>query len=201
MTDILYTLEDSLYVNLTNHCPCRCSFCIRQGGDGVGSAENLWFTAEEPTLQQVLEAFAGVNLSDYKELVFCGYGEPTCALDTLLAVCRYVRGVSRLPIRINTNGLADLFHKKPTAHLLEGLVDTVSISLNAPDAARYNEVTRPAYGEAAFEAMLAYARDCKACIPQVLFTVVDVITPEEISRCQALADGMGIPLRVRQFIA
>ena len=200
MTDILYTMGDSLYVNLTNKCPCRCTFCIRQNGDGVGSAENLWFD-HEPSLDQVMKAFSAVDLDRYKELIFCGYGEPSCALDNLLAVCRYVRGISSIPIRLNTNGLSDLLYKKETAPLLEGLLDSVSISLNAPNAEKYNAVTRPSFGEPAFQAMLDFARACQKVVPHVVFSVVDVIPPEDIEACQKLADAMGIPLRVRKYSA
>ena len=198
MTDILYTLGKGLYVNLTNKCPCRCTFCIRENGDGVGSADNLWFE-HEPSLEQVMDAFHKVNLEDYEELIFCGYGEPTCALDNLLEVCRYVRRVSRIPIRLNTNGLADLMYKKKTVPLLKGLLDTVSISLNAPDAGKYNALVRPSFGEAAFDAMLQYARECKKTVPQVVFSVVDVISKEDIEACRRLAEREGIPLRVRAY--
>ena len=113
-TDILYTLGRGLYVNLTNKCPCRCTFCIRGNTDSVGSADNLWFE-HEPGLEQVMEAFRQVKLEEYDELIFCGYGEPTCALDNLLAVCRYVRGISDIPIRLNTNGLSDQKEDGPAA--------------------------------------------------------------------------------------
>ena len=198
MTDILYTLGKGLYVNLTNKCPCRCRFCIRENGDGVGSAGNLWFE-HDPTLKQVLEAFETVKLEDYEELIFCGYGEPTCALDTMLAVCRYVRGKSAIPIRLNTNGLGDLINKKETAPLFHGLIDTVSVSLNAPTKEAYLDVTRPSFGEKAFDAMLQFAVSCKGQVPHVQFTVVDVIPAEDIAASQKLADGLGIPLRVRTY--
>lgn len=197
-TAILYTLGENLYVNLTNRCPCRCTFCIRQNGAGVGSADNLWF-AHDPTLDEVLAAFEQVDLSAYPELIFCGYGEPTCALDNLLAVCRWVREHSTIPIRLNTNGLGDKIAGAPIAPRLEGLIDTVSISLNAPDAARYLAVTRPSFGEGSFEAMLRFAQDCRAYVPQVQFTVVDVLPPEQIAASQRLADTLGIPLRVRAY--
>ena len=150
MADILYRMGEKLYVNLTNACPCRCTFCIRQNGDGVGSADSLWFE-RDPSLNEVLDAFGEIRLEEYEELIFCGYGEPTCALENLLAVCRYVRRISTIPIRLNTNGLADLIWKKETAPLLKGLVDTVSISLNAPDAQKYAAVVRPSFGEQAFD--------------------------------------------------
>lgn len=128
-------------------------------------------------------------------------GNPPCALEHLLAVCRYVRGISRIPIRLNTNGLADLVHQRRTAPLLKGLVDSVSISLNAPDAAKYNAVTRPSFGEPAFQAMLDFAGDCQKAVPHVAFTVVDVLPSADIAACQRLADSLGIPLRVRRYSA
>ena len=199
-TDILYTLGRGLYVNLTNKCPCRCTFCIRGNTDSVGSADNLWFE-HEPGMEQVMEAFRQVKLEEYDELIFCGYGEPTCALDNLLAVCRYVRGISDIPIRLNTNGLSDLINKKKTAPLLKGLVDTVSVSLNAPDAAKYNALVQPSFGERSFEAMLQFARDCKKEVPQVMFSIVDVMPKEDIDACRRLADREGISLRVRTYSA
>ncbi len=199
-TAILYTLGDTLYVNLTNRCPCRCTFCIRQNGTGVGTADTLWLS-HEPSLEQVWEAFSRVDLQAYPEVVFCGYGEPTCALDTLLAVCRRIRETSRIPIRINTNGLGDLIHEKPIAPLLKGWVDTVSVSLNAPTREEYLAVTRPSFGERSFDAMLQFAQDCQAQGISTMFTVVDVLSPEQIEASRKLADALGIPLRVRTYSA
>ena len=119
-------------------------------------------------------------------------------LDVLLEVCRRIRAISSLPIRINTNGLADLIHGKPSAPLLEGLVDTVSISLNAPDRQRYHEVVQSIYGPLAFDALLQFAVECKAYVPHVMFTVVDILSSAEIAACRQLAAGLGIPLRVRE---
>ncbi len=200
MADILYRMGEKLYVNLTNACPCRCTFCIRQNGDGVGSADSLWFE-RDPSLNEVLDAFGEIRLEEYEELIFCGYGEPTCALENLLAVCRYVRRISAIPIRLNTNGLADLIWKKETAPLLKGLVDTVSISLNAPDAQKYAAVVRPSFGEQAFDAMLRYAAACKAVVPKVQFTIVDVLPEADIAACERVAAEVGVPLRVRRYSA
>lgn len=197
MNQIAYTVGDGIYLNLTNRCPCRCVFCIRQEQDTVGNSDSLWLK-NEPTADEVLEALASYNLEDYREIVFCGYGEPMEQLDVLLEVCRRIRAISSLPIRINTNGLADLIHGKPSAPLLEGLVDTVSISLNAPDRQRYHEVVQSIYGPLAFDALLQFAVGCKAYVPHVMFTVVDILSSEEIAACRQLAVGLGIPLRVRE---
>lgn len=197
MEEIVYEYGGGLYVNLTNRCPCRCNFCIRSQTDGLGSADSLWLE-HEPAAEEVLSAFEKYNLSHYQEVVFCGYGEPLCALDTLLEVSRHLKK-SGIRLRINTNGLGDLIHGKPTVPLLKGLIDAVSISLNAPDAQCYDALCHPAF-ENAHEAMLAYARACRDNF-DTHFSVVDVIQPAEIARCKIVAEELGIPLRVRHFSA
>lgn len=197
-TDILYEYDGGLYVNLTNRCPCRCTFCVRSQREGLGTAESLWLE-REPTAAEVIAALAACEHAHYTELVFCGYGEPFCALPVLLEVCRWARANTRLRVRINTNGLGDLIWERPTACELAGLVDAVSVSLNAPDAKSYNEVTRPQYGEAAFEAMLAFAQACQQYVQDVRFTVVDVLPQEALAACHALSQRKGVALRVRHY--
>lgn len=198
---IAYRYQGSLYLNITNHCSCRCCFCIRQEADGVGDGDNLWLE-HEPSFEEVRAALDACDLSQYESVVFCGYGEPTERLDLLLTICRYLREhAPGLSIRLNTNGLSDLLRGKPSAPLLTGLVDTVSISLNAPDAARYQQIVEPAFGTGSFSALLRFAEDCKACVEDVQFTLVDVLTEKEIEACRKLAAQMGIPLRVRRKAA
>ena len=195
---ILYPVGEHLYVNLTNKCPCACTFCIRQNGDGAYGSDSLWLQ-HDPTLAEVKKAFEAWNLADFTELVFCGYGEPTEALEMLLLTAQYAKTLPGCPpVRLNTNGLSDLIHGKKTAYLLEGLVDTVSISLNAGTKQEYLAVTRPKW-DTAFEAMQQFAVDCKPYVKQVMFTVVDVIPKEEIEAAQQVADSLGIPLRVRKY--
>ena len=134
-------------------------------------------------------------------MVFCGYGEPLERLDVVCDVARYLRTVTDLPIRLNTNGLSDLINNREhTAFDLKGLIDVISISLNAPDAKAYQKVTNSAFGEKSFDAMLSFAKDSKEIAKKVVFTVVDVISAEDIAKCQKIADDMGIPLRVREYI-
>lgn len=195
---ILYPVGEHLYVNLTNKCPCACTFCIRQNGDGAYGSDSLWLQ-HDPTLAEVKKAFEAWNLADFTELVFCGYGEPTEALEMLLLTAQYAKTLPGCPpVRLNTNGLSDLIHGKKTAYLLEGLVDTVSISLNAGTKQEYLAVTRPKW-DTAFEAMQQFAVDCKPYVKKVMFTVVDVIPKEEIEAAQQVADSLGIPLRVRKY--
>lgn len=195
---ILYDVGGKLYINLTNKCPCNCTFCIRHNGDGAYGSDSLWLE-HEPSLEEVKAAFAKVDMSKYKEVVFCGYGEPMERVNEVIAVGEFVKATyGDVTVRLNTNGLGDKIHGVPTAKLLQGAVDIVSISLNSYCKEKYNEVTRPKWDDA-FDAMLSFAADCKSYLPQVVFTVVDVIPPEDISRSKALAMSIGIPLRVREY--
>lgn len=196
---ILYQVKNSLYVNLTNRCPCACTFCLRHNGDGVFGSDSLWLE-REPTLDEVLAEFRKHDLDAYDEIVFCGYGEPTERLDDLLKVAAYIRSVSQTPIRINTNGMADLIWQKPTAHLLKGLVDTVSISLNSPDKDEFYKLTRSKFGADSYDAMKQFAVDCKQYVPHVVMTIVDVVTtPEEQEACRKICEELGVTLRIRPF--
>ena len=198
---IVYPVGKGLYVNLTNRCPCACTFCIRQNGAGVYGSDPLWLE-REPTVEETVAALDAADLLRYDEVVFCGYGEPTERLDDLLAVARHVRSVApKMPIRVNTNGLADLIAGAPTAEKFRGLVDVVSISLNAPTAEEYEALCRPKFGRAAYEAMLKFATELKGVVPSVVLSVVGTpdMTPEKIAACREICDRIGVPLRVRTY--
>lgn len=201
---IAYPVRHGLYVNLTNRCPCACDFCLRKNGPGIYGSGDLWLD-HEPTVEEAIASVDHFLLSQpeaFAELVFCGYGEPTERLDALLAVARHVREVApRLPIRVNTNGLADLIHGRPTAQELKGLVDTVSISLNTPDPDEYFRVCHPKFGPDSYAAMLAYTKTCAAVVPKVVMTVVDepVTSKANQEKCRAIAESLGATLRVRPF--
>ena len=193
---ILYDYEDSLYVNLTNKCPCACVFCIRKETDHVGNSDSLWLD-HEPTVEEVKKEFKNFDLNKYEEIVFCGYGEPLVRINEVVVVAKYIRSISNIKIRVNTNGLSDLIHNKKTAQMLKDNIDAVSISLNAPNKVKYNEVTKPKFGEKSYEALLDFATDCKKYIKEVNFSVVDEINEKEIQESKELAESMNIPLRVR----
>ncbi len=197
MMNITYVLDNKLYLNITNKCCCDCTFCIRKNGDGAYGSEPLWLD-HQPSEQEVVDAIKKHNLDEYKEIIFCGYGEPTCELDILINSAKYIKSVTKTPIRINTNGLSDLINKKPTASLFENLFDTISISLNAPTEQEYIAVTRPAFKNA-FEAMKSFAVEVSRYVPKTVLSVVDVIGEEKIKQSQKVADELGITLRVREY--
>ena len=202
---ITYEYEGALYVNLTNKCNCACVFCLRQGkAEGsIYTQDSLWLE-REPTRQEALDSFLGRDVCAYREIVFCGYGEPTYRLDDLLWLVDRLKerfGERLPPVRINTNGHANLIHGRDVCPELKGRIDTLSISLNAADAAGYVALCRPAQGEAAYQAMLDFAKEAKDYVPRVVMTVVDKDkTRSEIETCRQTAARLGVELRVRSFI-
>ena len=107
MMTLTYKVKNGIYVNMTNRCPCACTFCLRHNAPGVYGSDPLWLD-REPTVDEVIESLKGWNLSSLDEVVFCGYGEPTERLYDILKVAEYIKSVSGIKIRINTNGLSDL---------------------------------------------------------------------------------------------
>lgn len=200
MADIVYTYGNQAYLNITNACPCRCTFCIRNNGDSVGEATTLWFE-HNPSIDEIKAEIDAFDFSKYNNsITICGYGEPTCALNNLIDACKYLREKG-VKIRLNTNGLSDLINKRETAKEICDVIDSVSISLNAPTAEKYNEITKPSFGEKSFDSMLKFAKECKEYGIPVKLTVVDVISKEDIEDCKKLCEEIDIPLRVREYTA
>ena len=204
---IIYPEYNGLYINLTNRCPCACTFCIRQKAAGAEfeNVDTLWLE-REPTAQEVITAIKEESkqerFKNYKEFVFCGYGEPTEALDVLLAVADFLKANFSLPVRINTNGLVDLINKKPVAPLLAGKIDALSISLNSSNPEIYEKTVRPIFKEKAFPAMLAFAREAKKYVPKVILTTVaTTITKEDEEECTRLCERLGVTHRIRRFVS
>jgi len=184
-----------VYLNITNICPCNCKFCLRNEGDGINPNESLWLE-HEPTLEEIISELEKLDFTKYKEAVFCGYGEPTERLDIMLKVATFLK--SHLPIRLNTNGLSDLINKDKTAHKLKGLIDRVSISLNAPNAKLYNSLCLPMFDATAFDAVIQFAKDCKEHIADVVMSVVgSTLTEQDIAECTELCKSLDISLRIR----
>ena len=187
-----------VYVNSTNRCPCACTFCLRQTKQMM-EANSLWLE-KEPTVEMIIDEFKKYDLIDFKEVIFCGFGEPLERIDDLMKVADYLKATRPdLPTRVNTNGLANQVHGKDVTPLLKGRIDTVSISLNAPTKEEYYELTRSKFGMESFEDMLSFAREAKQYVPHVVLTVVDIIGPDKIAACQKIADDLGVTLRVRPF--
>lgn len=198
LKDILYTYKDNVYLNITNKCPCACTFCIRSQKNAIGSADNLWLE-HNPDFDEVKNAIDNFDFTGYNEVIFCGYGEPTNAFDLLVKTAQYIRNKMNIKIRVNTNGLGSLINERDISEELCQNVDAVSISLNCSNEEEYNRVVRPKFGIKSYSAMLDFASRCKKYTDDVKLSVVDVIGEEEIAKCQKIADDLDIILRVRKF--
>ena len=198
---LTYEVGSGLYVNITNKCPCACTFCIRNNGDGAYGSDPLWLE-HQPSAEEIIDDLKKRDLEKYSEVVFCGYGEPTCELDVMLKVADYIKSVSSIKTRLNTNGLGNIINGRSIEEELSGRLDCVSVSLNAPTKEEYDAVTRPKYKDTdCFAAMFDFAKKVKKYVPEVMFTVVDVIGEEKIELSRALAEKAGIKLRVREYIS
>jgi radical SAM enzyme (TIGR04100 family) len=197
--EILYKVHNNLYVNLTNRCPYSCTFCLRQSMNKVGESDSLWLE-HEPTAQEVIQEFDKWNMDELNEVVFCGFGEPTEAFDVLKEVAKFVKSKFNKPIRVNTNGAGSLINGRDIAPEFKGLVDTVSISLNDPDAKKYNELVRSKFGEKSFDEMIKFAKECTKYVPNVVMTTVDTtITHEEEEQCRKICEEIGATYRIRPW--
>lgn len=196
---ISYEVGNNLYLNLTNQCPCACTFCIRNNSDGAYGSDPLWLE-HEPTMEEIRADLSKRDISAYNEVIFCGFGEPTCRLDALLETAKWLKSnCETVKFRLNTNGLGDLVNNRPIAEELCEIIDTISISLNAGTKDEYMKVTRPKY-ENAWEAMHKFTADCvKTGKSHVVMSVVDVIPPEQIEASRKVAQSLGAVLRVRKY--
>lgn len=196
---ITYVCDNSLYINITNRCTNSCDFCVRDHGDELYG--NLWLD-REPEVSEIIDAVdKALSEHKYDEIVFCGYGEPTVRLDDVFEVCRHIRKVTNLPIRMNTNGQANLIHGRDVTPEFEGLFDTVGVSLNSPYADEYQKVCHSEFGEAAHAALIDFASKLKNYVPNVLFSVVRGSIPDkDIEEAQKIADKHGVKLRVREML-
>lgn len=191
---IAYQIRDSLYLNITNRCTNACSFCVKFRSDFVkGHRLRL---GHEPTEGEIIEAIG--DPSRYHEVVFCGYGEPLQRIDIVKNVARWIKRHNGR-VRINTNGHANLIHKRDILPELKGLVDRISVSLDAHDEITYNRLCKPAYKDA-FHEVIGFIRRAKELIPDVQATVVDV-EGVDLEKCRELAGQIGVTLRIRKLDA
>lgn len=189
---IVYQIRDSLYLNITNRCTNKCSFCIRYRSDFVKGHRLL--LEREPT-EKELEAAIG-DPSKFTEVVFCGYGEPLLRLNAVRSVAAWIKERGGR-VRINTNGQANLIYRRNIPPELKGIVDSVSVSLDAQDEETYNRICRPAL-ENAFTGIVDFIREAKRFIPDVQATIVEM-EGVDVEKCRKITDSLGIQLRVRKL--
>ena len=194
---LVYPIRNSLYVNVTNDCSNRCGFCPRSGGELLVKGHDLRLV-REPTAAEIVQALAEAGLERFDEIVFCGFGEPTLRLEVIKEVARTVKSRWGKRVRLNTNGHGSALAGRDIVPELTGLVDALSVSLDAADAATYERLCRPNIPHA-FTAVCAFLRACKGRIPEVRATAV-AVPGLDLGAVRRLAEeNLGVAFEVRAY--
>ncbi|MDH3354166.1 MAG: TatD family nuclease-associated radical SAM protein [Chromatiales bacterium] len=189
---LAYEIHGNCYLNITSECTLRCQFCPKYNRTWEVQEYDLTLT-REPTVDEVLEAIG--DPSRYKQIVFCGLGEPTKRFDVLIEIAHEMKRKG-MSVRVNTDGLANLVEGHDVTPEMAKVVDELSISLNAQNEEVYNRHTRPRR-EGAFEAMLDFTKKAKKAGMAVTLSAIDGLEGVDIDQCQRIAEGMGVEFRRR----
>ena len=187
-----YTLHGNRYLNVSNRCNLYCHFCPRTDNEWNVQGYELNLKGE-PSVEQLISA-AG-NLAEYREIVFCGLGEPTIRLDTIVEVGKVLRQRGAR-VRLNTNGLGNQYHRRDITPDLAGAVDVMSISLNAQDAATYEKHCLPRKPDS-YPALLEFVRCAKQQGFEISLTAIAGLEGVDIMACENIARDMGVGFRGR----
>ncbi|MBF0139435.1 MAG: YchF/TatD family DNA exonuclease [Magnetococcales bacterium] len=194
---LVYAIGRGLYVNLTRGCTLRCAFCPKWDKPVVHHYDLSLH--RNPKAAEIIAALG--DIASYDELVFCGFGEPTLRLPILLEVARWAKGHGCPRVRVNTDGLANLVHGRDVTPEFAGVVDAVSVSLNAQDAALYEQHCLPSLA-GSYEAVKEFCRLVKRHVPDVQVTAIEGLAGVDIARCQTMAqEELGVRFRKRTLNA
>lgn len=205
MYTLVYSINDdanpkTVYINLTNSCTNACIFCLRSQKDDV-CGRKMWHD-DNFSLEDIIEQFKTYENSA-QEVVFCGYGEPFLRKEMMKEFCKYLReNHPEIKIRVNTNGHANAIYKTNIAEEFKGLIDSVSISLNASNEEEYDEICKPKIKNA-YKSMLDFTKSAKAAGMDVSMSIVtgfDKIHNIDIQKCEQIANSLGAKFRNREFI-
>lgn len=194
LAEAVYVTRNQIHVNLTNCCSNSCEFCHRHG-EGIVRGHKL-LLEEEPPVAPVQEQILKPEYASYRDVVFSGLGEPLMRLDATLQIGRVARTAGKHVI-LQTNGQGLLLHGPELFTNLKDAVDSVSVSLNAPDQATFNAVCHPSDPERAFGAVLDFIRGCRKHHIPVEATALDL--PEvDLAATHTLARELGVELHVHR---
>lgn len=190
---------ETIYINLTNKCTNNCVFCIRNLKNPI-KGKDLWLENEDVTFEEIKTQLE--KYSNYKEVVFCGYGEPTIKLDLLKDVSKYLKSkTAGIKIRINTNGQGNLINSKNIIPELKGIVDEISVSLNASNNQAYMEISG-CKNENAYESVKDFI---KQSVENGFETTATVVTgyknyDVDVEECENITKQAGAKFRVREWL-
>lgn len=190
-----YSVEDRLYINLTDRCSLDCAFCPKT--HDIFRVHQYDLRLQHlPVLDELLSAMP--DLSVYREVIFCGFGEPTLRLKVLLQLAHSIKQNEDITIRLNTDGLGSLVNKRNIVPELAECIDAVSVSMNAQDEAIYVHHCRPTIA-GSYVAMLAFLQEARQHIPEVMATAINGLEGVDIEACKLLAKQLGVRFRAREL--
>ncbi|MBS4759882.1 MAG: TatD family nuclease-associated radical SAM protein [Clostridium sp.] len=201
MNNYVYELEGKLYINLTNLCTNNCVFCIRDIKDDVVGA-NLFLDSEKLDVCEVKKQLDNMSPQNYKEIVFCGYGEPILKLEELKQVAQYIKEkYPHLKTRINTNGQGNLIYKRNIVPELKGIIDSVSISFNGENKEVYDEISLPKI-ENAYQGMKDFIKECVKAKIETTATIVTGYKDYKVDlgSCKRQIEELGAKFRERPWL-
>jgi len=194
MDTLVYDIEGSRYINLSDRCTLRCQFCPKTHEEFQVHDYNLKLKYR-PTAAQIISALG--DPTEYKEIVFCGFGESTLRLKVLLEIARDVKEKGGR-VRINTDGLANLVNKRNVLPELSQCVDALCVSMNAQDELTYNRHCSPLL-EGSYSAMLEFLSLAPQYIDDVTATAIDGLDGVDIKACERIAFEKGVKFRRREL--
>ncbi len=191
---ISYRINNNLYLNITDRCTLQCRFCPKT--QGIKKVHDFDLTLEQrPEIEAIIASIGDPR--DYDFIVFCGFGEPTLRLKLLLAVATDIKSKGGR-VRVNTDGLANLFYKRNVLPQFEGIIDALSVSLNGQNETVYNKHCKPAL-KGSFHAVLDFLRLAPEYVPEVTATAINGLEGLDIDACRALAKQLGVGFRQRKL--
>ena len=205
---LVYLLDGKIYINLTNRCTNDCIFCLRKDKDDV-VGQTLWLDDENSTADDVIKQFElkrnellTTHNLPFKEVIFCGYGEPILKFDVMKQVAKYIKDkYPETKIRVNTNGHANYVYKKNVVPECKGLIDEFSVSLNGSTKEEYDELSQPKFDEA-YDEMKKFIKACSDEGISVVASVVEGYKGRhlDLEKCEEIAKSLGAKFRVREWI-
>ncbi|MGI2257908.1 TatD family nuclease-associated radical SAM protein [Shewanella sp. GXUN23E] len=191
---LVYDIRHSRYLNITGRCTLRCTFCPKQQGSTQVHEYQLKLDAQ-PKPDDLIPLLGEVT--DFEEYVFCGYGEPTLNLPTLLAVASEIKRRGGR-VRINTDGLGNLFHRRNILPQLAECTDALSVSLNAQNEALYRQHCQPRLA-GSWQAVNEFIRLAPQYIDKVEVSAIDGLEGVDIEACRQIVEAAGCTFKHRRL--
>lgn len=201
--NLVYFVNSKMYINVTNLCTCKCLFCLRDISSEVEGV-NMWIDKQSAKAENIISILKEKADKIGKEITFCGYGEPLIELETVKEVAKFIKeNFPDVKIRVNTNGHANLVHKRNVVPELKGLIDSFSVSLNAPNAKLYKRLTRCCFDEeVGYNGMLDFVKEL---VKENIDTTMSVVSGFKkfnirVDECEKIARNLGAKFRVREYL-